>query len=383
MRGGVFDFFPPGEPRPIRLDLFGDTVESIQRFEPESQRSIEHLDAVRMLPLGLFPEGPEESELLAELLGEMIGPSPSQEVAERLGQLRNKGGFDGWQQLLPLLARETSGLVDLVRGARAVRPLVVALDRETLVAEAREHWQLLTAEFESRREEARLAVAPELLEHPLADVLSALEGADLRLGDTFDDLADQRSTVDFAATLTDRMHDQLPRLAREVELAYSRGERVLLVAPADHRARLAELLETLEVAQGQGGAELVAGDLGRGFRLPPAGVVVFGERAKILATNSGQRSALAPNIPAIAEIVPGFDFAVTVGALGASGIPPYAVKRMSEEIAKAVKDPAVVKQFNTLGIESVGGTPEAYRDAIEAEGKRYESAIKDAGIKAN
>lgn len=106
-------------------------------------------------------------------------------------------------------------------------------------------------------------------------------------------------------------------------------------------------------------------------------------QAKILATNSGQRSALAPNIPAIAEIVPGFDFAVTVGALGASGIPPYAVKRMSEEIAKAVKDPAVVKQFNTLGIESVGGTPEAYRDAIEAEGKRYESAIKDAGIKAN
>lgn len=106
-------------------------------------------------------------------------------------------------------------------------------------------------------------------------------------------------------------------------------------------------------------------------------------QAKILATNSGKRSVLAPNIPAIAEIVPGFDFAVTVGALGASGIPPFAVKRMSEEIAKAVKDPAVVKQFNTLGIEPVGGTPEAYRSAIEAEGKRYESAIKDAGIKAN
>lgn len=106
-------------------------------------------------------------------------------------------------------------------------------------------------------------------------------------------------------------------------------------------------------------------------------------QAKILATNSGKRSALAPDIPAIAEIVPGFDFAVTVGALGASGIPPFAVKRMSEEIAKAVRDPAVVKQFNTLGIEPVGGTPEAYQGAIEAEGKRYESAIKDAGIKAN
>src|SRR5690606_39603545 len=93
-------------------------------------------------------------------------------------------------------------------------------------------------------------------------------------------------------------------------------------------------------------------------------------QVKILATNAGARSALAPDIPAISEIITGFNFAVTVGALAATGTPDYAVQKMSAAIAKAVKAPAVVKQFNTLGIEPVGGTPAEYGDAIDDEAKR-------------
>ena len=106
-------------------------------------------------------------------------------------------------------------------------------------------------------------------------------------------------------------------------------------------------------------------------------------QVKILATNAGKRSALAPEIPAIAEIIPGFNFAVTVGALAASGTPDYAVEKVSAEIAKAVKTPEVTKQFNTLGIEPVGGSPKQYATAIDEETQRYASAIKSAGIKAD
>lgn len=104
-------------------------------------------------------------------------------------------------------------------------------------------------------------------------------------------------------------------------------------------------------------------------------------QVKILATNAGKRSALAPDVPAIAEILPGFNFAVTVGALAATGVPDYAVQRVSAEIAKAVKDPAVIKQFDTLGIEPVGGTPKEYAAAIDDEAQRYAGAIKAANIK--
>lgn len=106
-------------------------------------------------------------------------------------------------------------------------------------------------------------------------------------------------------------------------------------------------------------------------------------QVRILATNAGKRSSLAPDIPAIAEVVPNFDFAVTVGALAASGTPDYAVRRMNEEIARAVKDPAVVKQFQTLGIEAAGGTPEQYARSIDAEAARYADAIRNSGLKAD
>ncbi|MPM35919.1 hypothetical protein SDC9_82513 [bioreactor metagenome] len=133
---------------------------------------------------------------------------------------------------------------------------------------------------------------------------------------------------------------------------------------------------------GQSVPALVGGQVDVVFAALPtlAGFADKGQ-VKILATNAGKRSSLAPDIPAISEAYPGFDFAVTIGALAATGVPAYATKKLNEHIVKAVKNPAVVSQFNTLGIEAVGGTPEAYAAAIDSEAKRYESALKTAGIK--
>src|SRR5690606_9247495 len=51
IRGGVIDVFPPGAEEPVRLDLFGDTLESIRGFDPETQRSTRQLKAVALLPV--------------------------------------------------------------------------------------------------------------------------------------------------------------------------------------------------------------------------------------------------------------------------------------------------------------------------------------------
>ena len=93
-----------------------------------------------------------------------------------------------------------------------------------------------------------------------------------------------------APSLTDTLHDQLLRFPREVAIAHSREEHLLLVILPDHRQRIAELLETLEVPVGDqaGGVLLVGGDLQRGFRLPAAGLAVFAERQLL------RRSPIAP-----------------------------------------------------------------------------------------
>ena len=50
VRGGILDIFPISEELPVRIEFFGDEIESIRRFEPETQRSIERIDAVDILP---------------------------------------------------------------------------------------------------------------------------------------------------------------------------------------------------------------------------------------------------------------------------------------------------------------------------------------------
>ncbi|HEX9737296.1 MAG TPA: transcription-repair coupling factor [Thermoanaerobaculia bacterium] len=271
VRGGVFDFFPPGEPSPVRLDLFGDTVESIRAFEPESQRSEESLEAVEALPLSLFPQGEEAARRLADLLVARIGAHKlGDDAAGRVEALRGEGRFDGWEHYLPLLAAETVTLTELLPEA-----LVVTLDRDALAADVEHHAEVLAAEYEARVIRERLALPPAELEVGPAAVRAILERAEVRLGDL---LVPRQGAVDFAAGLTDVFHDQLPRLPREIETARGRGDRVLVVAPDDHRPRLAEMLASLGVEVGRGGVELVAGELERGFRLPAAGLTVFGER---------------------------------------------------------------------------------------------------------
>ena len=51
VRGGILDLYPPGAPAPIRLDFFGDTLESIRTFDPETQRSVGQLRALDLVPM--------------------------------------------------------------------------------------------------------------------------------------------------------------------------------------------------------------------------------------------------------------------------------------------------------------------------------------------
>jgi tripartite-type tricarboxylate transporter receptor subunit TctC len=107
-----------------------------------------------------------------------------------------------------------------------------------------------------------------------------------------------------------------------------------------------------------------------------------GGQARILATNSAKRSSLAPDIPAIAERLPGFDFAVLIAMLAPRATPPEAVQRLSSEVAKIVKRPDVIEQLRVAGIDPIGGTPEQLDAAVKAESTRVAAAAKRANLKA-
>ncbi|MES2482194.1 MAG: tripartite tricarboxylate transporter substrate binding protein [Pseudomonadota bacterium] len=106
-------------------------------------------------------------------------------------------------------------------------------------------------------------------------------------------------------------------------------------------------------------------------------------QVSLIASNDAKRSPLAPEVPTIAEVIPGFDFSVTVGALARAGTSPEAIKRVSEEIAWAVKQPDVIEKLQGAGINPVGGSPEAYRKEIERENLAMAKAGKHADLKAD
>jgi transcription-repair coupling factor (superfamily II helicase) len=283
VRGGIVDVFPPGEDDPLRLDFFGDTLESIRPFDRLTQRSAERRDQARLLPLLPFAAGVEEAAALARELHHRCGEVLGDEGRERLEALTGRGGFPGWEGYLPTLAEARAGLADFLPGA-----LVVAVDPPALTEEASRHGAVLEQDFAVRVRQRRPVLPPEELEHPLAAVERLLATAELAVRDLV--VGKVGAAVDFAAAPTDLFQGQLPRFPQEVAAALARGDRVWVVAPEVHRGRLAELLEGRGLTVGRGGVEIVAGELERGFRLPAARLALYGE-AQILPRARAARSA--------------------------------------------------------------------------------------------
>ena len=270
VRGGVLDVWPPGAEAPVRIDLFGDTVESVRAFDPVGQRSGDTLAEARLLPLTLFESGPGARAALARALAERVPGRAPMEVQEQLHGLAQGVPFAGWEALLPLVGGEVATLAGMLR-----EPLVVAVDPPTLLEETRTFARRLEEDHAVRSAHRQLTAAPEELLVPASEVEDVIDGAAVRLAGSS---SASPTAIDFGGTPTDVLHGQLPRLPREVDAARARGERFLLVAEAEHHGALAELLANREVAVGvPGGVEIVEGELTRGFRLPPAGVTVFGE----------------------------------------------------------------------------------------------------------
>lgn len=91
--------------------------------------------------------------------------------------------------------------------------------------------------------------------------------------------------------------------------------------------------------------------------LPSVAGFVQSGQLKLLASNAATRSRLTPDVPPIADVVHGFDFATILTVLAAAGTPTVAIRRMSESITEAVKHPDVIKGLQAAGVDPVGGGP--------------------------
>lgn len=102
-----------------------------------------------------------------------------------------------------------------------------------------------------------------------------------------------------------------------------------------------------------------------------------------LGVASPQRSPLAPELPAVAEAIPGFEADSWNGLMTPAGTPSAIVARLQAEIAKFVRDADVKERFATLGADPVGNTTAEFAQFLRAETIHYTRLVQEANIKVD
>lgn len=106
-------------------------------------------------------------------------------------------------------------------------------------------------------------------------------------------------------------------------------------------------------------------------------------KLKALAVTGEHRSPLLPNVPTVAEAVPGFVINGWYGILAPANTPPAILDTVSSAIAAAINTPDLKAQLNSYGYETVGSTPAAFADHINKELDTWKQAVEVSGAKLN
>ena len=130
-------------------------------------------------------------------------------------------------------------------------------------------------------------------------------------------------------------------------------------------------------------ADLIAGQVQLRFSsIPPALPHVKSGRLRALAVSSAKRFSLLPDLPAVAETVPGFEVDSWYGFLAPARTPAAILQKLNTEIAAALKDPEVKARLEASGAEAVGSSSARFGEVIRAELKRWAPIVRETGAVA-
>jgi tripartite-type tricarboxylate transporter receptor subunit TctC len=130
--------------------------------------------------------------------------------------------------------------------------------------------------------------------------------------------------------------------------------------------------------------DLIAGQVGVTIASAvPLSPQVKAGRLRGLAVTSPRRSAAFPELPAIAETVPGYEVINWFGIFAPAGTPKPVIARINAALNKALQSPALRKTLNSSGADAVGGTPEDFAKVVKADFVKWAKVVKDSGARVD
>jgi transcription-repair coupling factor (superfamily II helicase) len=281
IRGGILDVFSPEESGPVRVEFFGDEIESIRRYDPETQRSIHKLNECVLQPLTEFQKS---RGLLAEL-------------AERVREAGAKGRdlpvdgqpFPGWELLVTGVRPRNSTLLDFFD-----KPLVVIDEPELTKGAAERLWTRVQSSTEASPVQTQIDPASALLDwDQFAEAASSKDVLELRqldVGET------DKNTFYISSRPSMAFHGNLQVAIREAKTLLEAGVRLAFFAPTSGEVeRLADVFGEYSIpyqielggeqvpeylrqrAQSvSAGIALIRGDVARGAVFQESKVAIFG-----------------------------------------------------------------------------------------------------------
>jgi len=294
VRGGIVDIFPYALDNPVRLELFGDVIESLRHFDLFTQKSLGATDSVEILPMdeGL-PDGEDLQDGLFAVLETLDGEDAAFERERR--RLEESCDYIGWAWQRPLFVPTDATLLDHLGSDVVVMHMGGSASDVTaeILAKAQPAWK-------EARERGFAVVPPEriwLTGEGANQVLAAVPGV------RFEPFRGQEGIgLAIRCQVQERSGKGMAEIAQRVKELKADGTSVTLLS-ANHgqASRLTELIADVPVA------EIVVGHLACGFSLPDDGQAwwtdhqIFNRFARRVRVRKSRGGASIPDFDALSK----------------------------------------------------------------------------------
>lgn len=294
-RGGILDVWSPDASMPIRIEFFGDTVDSIREFDPETQLSTGQIKATSIAPMREFAATTDDLKEWAFFAEERFASELfTRSLKDRTDFAAEGESFAGWEFLLPLIKPLTGSAFDYLKGFVFVidEPTIVESTAAKFIDDATAHFASLgsAGEIGLHPEELLLSAEelngrfdlPPRIELRALGKTAAQTDADFALSENTESVpiflfptAAHSVDLELTSRPTRKFHGDVADFAASIRSLKSSNDTLIVLNTSGMAERIGDILRDYSIPAES--VAIIIGNMAGGFEMPQVGLSVFSE----------------------------------------------------------------------------------------------------------